>query len=184
MEQPIKSQRTRQRIAEAARRVFAAQGYERATIRMIADEAQIHASMVMRYFGSKEALFATVVQFELHLPDLAGIPPSERGRALVAHFLDRWDNAGEDLVALLRAAITIPAARTRMEQIFEGQLVDALGLIGDHADAGQRAALVASQMLGLALTRNVLGFKTANTIERQIIVDHVGATIQLYLHPV
>ena len=42
----------------AARERFAADGYERATIRAIAADAEIDPSMVMRYYGNKEKLFA------------------------------------------------------------------------------------------------------------------------------
>lgn len=176
-----RSQATRDRIEAAARRVFSAHGYDRATIRMIAAEADIHASMVMRYFGTKEALFATAVQFDLKLPDLAGVPRSQRGPALVAHFLDRWEQGAGELPALLRAAVSSPEARTRLTHIFEGQLVATMARIGDPATAGDRASLVASQMLGLALTRYVLEFETARSLARDTIVERVGAAIQSYL---
>ncbi|MDT5208004.1 MAG: hypothetical protein QOF67_419, partial [Mycobacterium sp.] len=45
-------------ILAAARQRFAESGFERATIRAIAADANIDPSMVMRYFGSKDQLFA------------------------------------------------------------------------------------------------------------------------------
>ncbi|MDK2768108.1 MAG: TetR family transcriptional regulator [Sphingomonas sp.] len=178
----MKSQLTRDRIAVAARKIFSAQGFDRATIRAIAEEANIHASMVMRYFGSKEALFATVVRFDLRLPDLTTIPSSELGEALVRHFLERWeDGGGGELAALLRAAVTHPIARARMVSIFEDQLAAALRQTGDQATAPQRAALIASQMLGLAMTRYVLGFASARAMDRETIVKRLAMTIQAYL---
>ena len=44
------SKATKPRILEAAREAFATLGYERATVRTIAQMANIHPSMVMRYY--------------------------------------------------------------------------------------------------------------------------------------
>lgn len=176
-----KSSATRERIEIAARKIFAEQGYDRATIRTIATEANIHASMVMRYFGSKEALFSTVVQFDLRLPDLTVIPTAERGPALVRHFLERWEDGERELTALLRAAVSHPAAQARMAGIFEEQLASAMRTMTEPATASRRATLIASQMLGLALIRYVLAFDTARDMDFETIVTAVGATVQSYL---
>ena len=79
-------------ILAAARELFAAQGYERTTVRDIAARAEIDPALVIRYFGSKDGLFARAAVFDLRLPDLARrwtAPAS--GEALVRHFLDVWE---------------------------------------------------------------------------------------------
>jgi AcrR family transcriptional regulator len=176
-----RSKATRERIEVAARTIFSRYGYERSTIRAIAAAALIHPSMVMRYFGSKEALFARVVRFELRLPNLTAVPPQELGAALVRHFLERWENGAGELPALLRAAVSNVDARARMAEIFEQQLTHATSSLGDPATAPRRATLVASQMLGLALTRYVLEFDAALAMSQEEIVQSVGPTIQSYL---
>src|ERR671917_219946 len=70
----------REAILGAARARFAADGYDRATVRAIAADAGIDPSMVMRYFGSKRQLFALTAEFDLRLPDLP--PPRPVGRFL------------------------------------------------------------------------------------------------------
>ena len=87
VEKPLRSQPTRDRILAEARRIFGEQGYDRATIRAIGAAADIHPSMVMRYYGSKEGLFTAAVNFDLQIPDLSTVPREEAGRALVRHFL-------------------------------------------------------------------------------------------------
>ena len=62
---PSKSDRTKSRILDASRTLFAQFGYEATTIRGIAEKAGIDPSMVIRYFGSKDALFALTVDFEM-----------------------------------------------------------------------------------------------------------------------
>jgi AcrR family transcriptional regulator len=182
---PRRSDRTRAAILRAARERFAADGYERATIRAIAAEAGIDPSMVMRYYGSKDRLFAAAAEFDLRLPDPATLPPERVGAALVEHFLARWDDA-ETLTALLRAAATNPAAADRMREIFAEQVVPvARRFAGERGapefEAAERAALVAGQILGLALVRYVLDIGPAARLDRSRLVAWVGPTVQRYL---
>ena len=74
------------RILEAAREAFATLGYERATVRRIAEMAQIHPSMVMRYYASKESLFAASSQFSLQLPDFSKADRAKAGELIVQTF--------------------------------------------------------------------------------------------------
>jgi AcrR family transcriptional regulator len=51
---------TRQRILEAAKRLFATAGFDASTTRDIADAAEIAAGTLFNYFPSKEALLASL----------------------------------------------------------------------------------------------------------------------------
>jgi AcrR family transcriptional regulator len=175
------SENTKATILAAARERFAADGYERATIRAIAAEAAIDPAMVMRYFGNKEKLFAAAADFDLQLPALSSVPPDQIGNALAAHFLDRWE-ADEALMVLLRTGVTNEDAADRMRAIFAGQLAPlAAKLSGDPAEAPQRAALVATQVLGMALCRYVLRLPPVVAMAHEDIVAWIGPTIQRYL---
>lgn len=183
---PRRSEATRAAILDAARERFAADGYERATIRAIARDAGIDPSMVMRYYGSKEGLFAAASEFDLRLPDLAALPREEAGAALVRHFLDRWED-DEVLTALLRTGVTNAAAARRMQEIFREQLEPAVAAVCPVAGEGPvRAALVSSQILGMALGRFVLRIPPAAGMAREDLVAWLGPTVQRYLtaeHP-
>src|SRR5690606_33589660 len=52
---------TRKNLILAARRHFASVGYERATVRAIAADADVNPALINRYFGGKEQLFAEAV---------------------------------------------------------------------------------------------------------------------------
>ncbi|GAA4915333.1 TetR family transcriptional regulator [Stackebrandtia albiflava] len=181
-----RSAETRARILATARDHFSRHGYDRTTIRRIAADAEIDPSMVMRYFGNKERLFAAAAEFELRLPDLSALPPERVGAALVEHFVERWD--GDDtLMALLRRGATDPAAADRMREVFAGQLVPVIAALHtDPAEAASRAALAASQILGVALCRYVLCFPPVVDMPKRELVAWVGPTVQRYLtapHP-
>src|ERR1700761_6538139 len=111
-----RSRATRERILAAARKLFAQQGYERTTIRAVAQLAQADAALVMRYFGSKEGLFAAATPFDLRLPDLDTAAADQAGAMLIRHFLRRWEGDPDDqaLRILLRAGVTNPDAAARI----------------------------------------------------------------------
>ncbi|MFM9369197.1 TetR family transcriptional regulator [Streptomyces sp. Da 82-17] len=190
-----RSDATRAAILAAARERFAADGYERATIRAIARDAGIDPSMVMRYYGNKEGLFAAAAQINLRMPDFVrprkGEPwaavEGERaedalvGRALVGHFLDLWEK-NDVLTALLRVGVTNTSGAERMQEVFQQQVLPVAAQFSPDPDsAPRRAALVASQILGMALARFVLRFPPAAEMSRDEVVAWLGPTVHRYL---
>ncbi|MEU6624314.1 TetR family transcriptional regulator [Streptomyces litmocidini] len=176
-----RSDATRAAILEAARERFASDGYERATIRAIARDAGIDPSMVMRYYGNKEKLFAAASEIEIGLPDLGAVPARHLGVVLVTHFLERWEH-DEALTAMLRVGVTNEAGAARVQAIFAQQVGPvARGVCPDPADAPRRAALVSSQILGMALARYVLRLPPAVEMTPEEIVAWLGPTVQRYL---
>src|SRR5262249_59787957 len=107
---PPKSDRTRAAILKAAQELFAELGYERTTVRDVAARAAIDPAMVMRYFGSKEGLFARASAFDLKLPDLTKTRPTQLGNTLITHFLELWEGSLSNggLTILLRASASNP----------------------------------------------------------------------------
>jgi AcrR family transcriptional regulator len=197
---PRRSDRTRAAILAAARRHFSREGYERATIRAIAADARIDPSMVIRYFGSKQQLFAAAADIDLRLPHLPGYPRSRLGATLMAHFLRRWEGglahpvestapgagsavdarADEALLVLLRAAVTNEAAAERMRTILHQQVAVAVASVAPDAPEA-RAGMVATQVLGLALCRYVLRLPSITDLEADTLVARFGPTLQRYL---
>jgi AcrR family transcriptional regulator len=178
-----KSDRTRSTILDAARAIFAREGYERTTIRDIAAAAAIDPAMVIRYFRSKEELFARIAEFDLRLPDPTGMAPDRIGEAIVTHFLDIWEGeqAVTGLAVMLRSAASNEIAAERLHEVFAGQVLPMLTSIGDPTDARDRAGLVASQLLGLAFARYVVKLAPVVGLSRERIIRDIGATIQAYL---
>ena len=177
-----RSEPTRRTILEAARKTFAARGYERTTIRAVAAEAGIDPSMVMRYFGSKAGLFAAASTRNLEIPDLRRIPRAERGQFLVRHFVERWEQSpGHDtLVFLLRTAVTNDAVAGQLQANLNDLITLPLAAAGqDHAE--RRGSLIATQLLGLALCRYVLHLEPVASIGAEQIVADIAPVVQFYL---
>ncbi|MDT5400462.1 MAG: hypothetical protein QOK33_3693 [Mycobacterium sp.] len=173
-----KADQTKAVILTAARERFAESGYEAATIRAIAADANIDPSMVMRYFGNKDQLFAAAAEFDLRFPDLSEVSPDELGRALVTHFLTRWEE-DDALVVLLRSSTTNAEAALRMKDIFAAQLMPAIAKFVPD-DAPRRAGLIATQVLGMALCRFVLRLPPVVAMSSEELVEWLGPTLQRY----
>ncbi|GAA0272622.1 TetR family transcriptional regulator [Streptomyces polychromogenes] len=179
------SDHTKAAILRAARERFAVQGYERTTIRAIAADAEIDPSMVMRYFGSKELLFDASLAIDLRLPDLAAVPEAELPGALVRHFVERWegDPADEALLVLLRSAVTNEQAAGRMREVFAAQVAPALAAALGPGRAASAAGLVASQLLGLALTRYLLKLPAVTALSPEAVVHGLAPALAAVLSP-
>lgn len=180
---PSKSERTREAIQLAAAELFAAHGYERTTVRDIAAAAQIDPAMIIRYFRSKDELFARVATFDLQFPDFSSVDHALIGETLVRHFLSLWEgeSANSGLAVLLRSAASNEQAANKLRDIFMDQVVPALAQVGPSAGATQRAGLVVSQILGLALCRHVLNLPPVVALSSDLLIREVGKTVQRYV---
>jgi AcrR family transcriptional regulator len=185
-----RSDRTRAAILQAARARFATDGFERTTIRAVAADAAIDPSLVMRYYGNKEGLFAAAADFDLALPDLSQVPRDRLGTTAVEHFLARWEGGDNDdgLRLLLASAATNAAAARRLQSIFATQLQPVVAAAvpsaepdADPGTAATRAGLIATQMLGLAMCRYVLRLPPVVALAHDDIVRWLAPVVQRYL---
>jgi AcrR family transcriptional regulator len=177
-----KSIRTREAIETAARELFSLNGFDRTTVRDIGARAGIDPSMIIRYFGSKDALFAHVALPDLQLPDLSRADPATIGETMVRHFLKQWEGeqAGGGMPVLLRSAASNEEAAGRLRAMFRDQVFPAIARVGPAETAAMRAGLVASQILGLAMARYVLMLPPVVMMSQDMIVRMVGETVQRY----
>lgn len=174
-----RSDATRARILAAARIAFAQDGYDGATIRGVAQRAGTDPALVIRYFASKDGLFAAATEFDLRLPDL---PPEEAGRGLVRHFLSRWEGAPDDwaLRIVLRAGMTNAIAAERARLLFADQVLPVITRIVPDQPA-TRAGLVGTHLIGIAVCRFFLQIPPVAAMPAEVVVAHVGPVVQHYL---
>jgi AcrR family transcriptional regulator len=105
------AQQTRERIADAARRLFAANGYRSTSMEAIAKEAGVAPRTVYSAFGAKREILSAICEKwleaagagELFRATLAEPDPATRLRA-AAHWLRTLYEAGFDVVTLFAAA--------------------------------------------------------------------------------
>lgn len=184
LHRPLRSQPTRDRILSAAKRLFLEAGFENTTIRAVAEEAGINASMVMRYYGSKEELFDAAGQIDFHMPDLSAVNKRKRGVALVTHILNAWEGAesNDELHVLLRAAGTHRAARQRLVSLVEEQAIPVIkAVLPDDSDKETAVGLILIQLAGLVLSRYFLQYASVVQLDRETLIAEVGGNVQKLL---
>jgi AcrR family transcriptional regulator len=177
-----RSEATRRAILSAARATFAAQGFELTTIRAVAARADVDASMVMRYFGSKAGLFTAAITMDLEVPDLRSAPASQRGELLVRVFISRWEEPPRDdeMIAMLRTAVTSENVAGQLQGIVSQLLIEPIAALG-YEQAAERGTLIAAQLLGLALCRYILRFEPVASLPVDDVVAAVAPSVQRYL---
>jgi AcrR family transcriptional regulator len=179
-----RSEKTRTAILTAARQILASRGYEATTIRAVAAAAGVDPSMVMRYYGNKEGLFSAAVDVDLHLPQASQLPRDRIGEMLARHVISRWEGALSDefITLLLRSVGTNKAAAEQFRLIFEGQLLAFVrDLAGEGPETRRRAAMVSSQVLGLAFCRYILQLPAVTELDADTLAKTLGPVLQHYL---
>ncbi|MFE3056105.1 TetR family transcriptional regulator [Nocardia sp. NPDC059239] len=144
---------TEARILAAAGRLFAESGYDRTTIRAVAAEADTDPALVMRYFGSKENLFAQVAVVG-NVEAITGTPEQAAElllKALAAKLTEEPVNA----LAAIRSMLTHPDATGEVRAAMAAQQRQAAGhLAGDEAEL--RAGLLGALTIGVVIGRHLL----------------------------
>jgi AcrR family transcriptional regulator len=150
---------TRAAILEAATGRFATLGYESAGVREIAADAGVTAALVNRYFGSKEGLFAEVVERAL---DMGNLLEGRRGdladhlaRLMVYGRGHSRDRVYTPLLLLLHSAAEPSAVKLFRRDLNRTALPLLAEQIGG-GDAAVRALLVMAQLTGFAIMYHVL----------------------------
>jgi AcrR family transcriptional regulator len=182
------NQDTKQSILESARAVFAETGYDKASIRAIAAAAGVDPALIHHYFGTKEKLFLATMNSPIDpaavIPEAMAGPREQAGERLVALVLSIWDSpAGSAAVALMRSAMSNEwTARLMREFVVTQVLRHALAELDiNEKEAPTRAALVATQIGGLALVRYVLKVEPLASAPPEQLVAAIGPSVQRYL---
>ena len=137
-----KKQRTRQLIAETARRLFAERGFDRVTVAEIARAADVSEQTVFNYFPTKEDLvYWQLGDFEERL--LAALRDRPEGEPALTAFrrfllsrqglLGRVDEAARrQLTAITRVIAESPALLAREQQILAGYTASLAALLAEE----------------------------------------------------
>ena len=174
-----KGQRTRRRILEAARTVFAEIGYERATIRGIAAAAGVDKSSIAQYFGSKQSLFREAVHWEIPIAALAGDGPAQTAQNYARAMLTAWAaDANSPMAVLLRTSMTSDDAADLLRTHITGQAIDSMAGTIQASDA-----LAGAILMGVASQRHILRMPDLADADIEDILRLVVPLLQSLIDP-
>lgn len=178
---------TRAQILDAARALFADQGYDATTIRQIAAASGVNPALVHHYFGSKDRVFTEALAFPVdpvavRMAIVEG-PREQTGERLVSFFLGAWrdEEARQSFSALLRSLTTHEEAarvlREFLQRVMVGPLQQALGVRPELLEA------MAAQLVGLAILRYIVRIEPLASATDEEIAAFVAPVIQRYVDP-
>jgi len=179
---------TRAEILEAARSAFSENGFDRATVRSIASRAGVDPAMIHHYFGTKDQLFAASIDIPTAVTDrvlgLLAADPKDLGRQLAETFFSVWEQEEPrtTLLGILRSAMSgedqaVVAFRQFLTSVMMAQL--APKILGENARL--RALLMASQLVGVAMTRYVMRLEPIASASIEEVVDLIAPRLQSYV---
>jgi AcrR family transcriptional regulator len=161
---------SRDRILEAAARVYAQYGFRGATTRLIAQEAGVNEVTLFRLFGSKAQLFDELLNKQLHasnvplLPTEPGDPEvevTEWCAVLLAQmrasrsFLRKMIGETEERPEAAKSACIGPHVAAESLERYLNRL-RALGLADPDADARTAISMFMSAMFGDVMVRDAM----------------------------
>lgn len=184
---PTGSSDTRDRILANARELFARNGIDKTSIRAIAAAAGVDSALVHHYFGTKQQLFAAAIRMPIDptviIDRMRQTPVDELGHTLPAMLVALWDSEmGAALVATMRSILggaDVSLIRTFIEDIITAEIAPR---VDNPPGSGQlRVQFVASQMLGVAVARYIVGVEPFASLPPEQIAAVLGPTLQRYL---
>lgn len=176
---PRNAEATRAAILNASLERFSRDSYDDVGMRDIAKDVGVDAALVSRYFGSKEDLFASVLDSCSNGSELMDGPRSGFG-ARVAHaviFEPKKQAKLKGLLIMLRSVGSAKAMeivqRTGTERFFQ-PFADWVG----GEDAMVRARLAAATIMGMAVSREITGGFGLNPEECKRLEVRMGRILQ------
>jgi AcrR family transcriptional regulator len=184
---------TRGEIIDAAKRVFAAKGYDGASLRAVAREAEVDPALVHHYFDGKASLFvaAMALPFDprtvaMHEHPGVADPGSSVGSVVITGFLTMWDHAegtGSSFASCVAGMAASTNVADAMREFVAERIWEKTPVNEGESDevTRQRRALVSSQLMGLAFIRYILRVPPISTTTPQEIARWAGPTLDRYM---
>lgn len=178
---------SRAQILLAARELFAEQGFDRASMRAIAARAGVDAGLIYYHFQGKDDLWKaalTLPTAEAGLPEPIPAACPDPGAQLVSVVLHLWDDDDEfrqQATAIIRTALSHPAAAATVRPMHEAFVRELISQVVAPDQQRLRAALIGSHVLGLMIGRHIARFPAVAEASVETLVAASAPTINRLL---
>ncbi|WP_329549612.1 TetR family transcriptional regulator [Streptomyces sp. NBC_01356] len=172
---------TKAAILRAARHLLARRAHADITLKAVADRAGVSPPLILKYFGNKDALFARVMSFDSDTAALLDAPLEDLGRHMVRHLLVGQTERGADPILRIVFAPLQGEQGDILRANFRTQVSDRLAERLTGPDAGLRAELAVSTLLGLGVMYGIARGTSLRATAIEDIVDRYGPTVQAHL---
>lgn len=177
---------TREAILRAAREAFAERGFARTSVRAVAAGAGVDPALVHHFFGTKDGLLLAALEFPLDPRELLGpvvaAGPEVAGEGLLWVFVGAWEDPGLQSVLLGAARRFLePGGEALFAQGFVPGVLVPVGRALGLEEPERRMSLVASQLVGLVVTRYLVRLEPLASLPQEELVSAYAPTLQRYL---
>ncbi|MGV9992733.1 TetR/AcrR family transcriptional regulator [Streptomyces sp. NPDC003374] len=174
---------TKEAILKAARYFLARQAHTGITLKAVAERAGVSPPLVLKYFGSKEALFARVMSFDEDAAALLDAPLDDLGRHMVRHVLRGQRERGADPVLRIVFAPLHGERGDVLRANFRAQVTERLAARLTGPDAGLRAELAVGALLGLGVMYGIARGSAMRDTDTEELVERYAPLVQSQLTP-
>lgn len=175
---------TRASLLSAATAHFAREAYDSVSLRAVAADAGVDVSLVSRYFGGKEELFAAVLESCPPPDELFAGDPADFGERIARMLVDEplENDKFEVILVMLRSASHPSAAeaiRKSGEERFYGPFARWLG----GKTAVERVRVAAGIIKGVVIDRRIAGDFGLGAKERERYRARLARVLQAAVDP-
>jgi AcrR family transcriptional regulator len=178
---------SRDAVLRAAKQRFAVEGYEKTTLRAIANDARVDPSMVLYLFGSKAALFRESLRLILDTGALVAAladGDGDIGTRMVRTYLGIWEHpdTAASMVAMLQSATSNSDAHEAFRAFMQSYVLTAVSdALGGGEQARLRALLAATNLVGTAILRYVMRVAPLADLPADDVVRLIAPSVTRYL---
>jgi AcrR family transcriptional regulator len=178
---------TRGEILRAARESFADKGFAATSLRAVARRAGVDAALVHHYFDGKDELFIEAMAIPVDprriAAQIVGGPADELGRRIATVFLGVWESADgqQRMKALFRSMVTSDEVARMMREGITRMILQPVSQVLDVPDAEIRVGLVATQLVGAAVVRYLIGLEPIASADVEMLIDRLAPVLQHHL---
>jgi AcrR family transcriptional regulator len=178
---------TRGEILQAARESFADKGFSATSIRAVARQAGVDAALVHHYFDSKEELFIEAMAIPVDPRQIAATivngPRTEIGRRIATAFLGVWESpeGQQRMKALFRSVVSSDEVARMMREGISQMIIQPVSQTLDAPDAQLRVGMVATQLVGVAIVRYLVGLEPVASVDVETLIDRLAPVLQQQL---
>ena len=174
--------------------------YQSVSMRAIARTAGVDTSLVGYYFGTKQELYLQTISLpsgphRIIAEACASSSIDELGETLVRSFLTAWPGqgtadqddrtAGNSMQGMTQALLQEPDAFHNLHDFYQHMIVEPvahlLGTRFDEQEAEVRAALAVTQLLGIFITRTIVGLDALRHLPDDELIAREAPTLQTIL---
>jgi len=179
---PRNAAATRASILQAARARFLLDAYDQVGVRQIAGDAGVDAALICRYFGSKEDLFAEVVDTTGKDPmDMISGDRATFGIRMARAMLDPEKKSHQESIEFINLAVRStmsPVAGDLVRRHIERRFIEPFAeWLGGHNAIG-KAWLTASVLMGVGIMRGIHCGPSAPADKKEGAIVELASVLQ------